>query len=215
MHYSRTWTLAALAAGLLMTTAAAQADDWKPLFNGKDLTGWQNVGGKAESWKAADGILSCTGTGGGGWLSTDKEYSNYELELEFRVPPGGNSGVFLRAPHSGDPAYTGMEIQVLDDEAKEYATLQPYQYCGGLYGIQAPAKRVSKKAGEWQKYHIEANGRHIKVTLNDTLLYDADLDTYKAAEASHPGILRTGGYIGLQNHGSGLDYRNLRIKELK
>lgn len=215
MHNARYWAIAVLVFGLILSTATIQADDWKPLFNGKDLTGWQNVGGKPDSWKAEDGILFCTGTGGGGWLSTDKEYANYELELEFKVPPGGNSGVFLRSPHEGDPAYTGMEIQVLDDEAEIYAKLQPYQYCGGLYGLQAPAKRVSKKAGEWQKYHIVADGRHIKTTLNGTLLYDANLDDYKAAEASHPGIKRTGGYIGLQNHGSRLDYRNIRIKELK
>ena len=123
-----------------------------PLFNGKDLTGWESVN-NSQGWNVKDGILYTEGTGGG-WISTTREYDNFKLDLEFRVPPDGNSGVFIRAPHKGDPAYTGMEIQVLDDYAEKYKNLKPYQYTGSIYAVQAPDKRVTKKAGEWQKMSI-------------------------------------------------------------
>ena len=111
------------------------------LANG--LTDWQQIGGRKGGWKFEDGILYTAG-GGGGWLSTRQEYDNFKLELEFRVPPDGNSGVFVRAPHEGNPAYKGMEIQVLDDYAQVYANLRPSQYTGSIYDVQAPSKHATK-----------------------------------------------------------------------
>ena len=199
---------------LAFVAPTARGAEWVSLFNGKNLDGWQAIDGPMSSWHVEDGILFCSG-GGGGWLSTTKEYGDFEIEVEFRVPPGGNSGVFLRAPHQGNPAFAGMEVQVLDDRASEYAKLEPYQYCGSLYGIAAPKTRVSKPAGEWQKLRILCEGRQVKVTLNDTVISDTNLDEQKAHEATHPGITRATGYVGLQNHGTRLDYRNLRLRELK
>ena len=161
----------------------------------------------------ADGVLSCSGSGGG-WLSTAQEYKNLEVELEFRTPVGGNSGVFIRAPHVDNPAFAGMEIQILDDRAPEYAKLDPYQYCGSLYGISAPKTRVSKPAGEWQKLQIKCEGRRVEVTLNGTPIVDANLDEHKDKEGPHPGINRASGYVGLQNHGTPMEFRNIRLREL-
>lgn len=202
-----------LPAILMVAASVAVADEWKPLFNGKDLTGWTAVDGPMSSWKVEDGLLYCSG-GGGGWLSTTDEYANFELELEFRVPEGGNSGVFLRAPHQGNPAFAGMEVQVLDDRAPEYAKLEKYQYCGSLYGIAAPKLRVSKPAGDWQTMNIVCNGRNVCVKLNGTPIVDADLDAHPNKVATNPGIKRTAGFVGLQNHGTRLDYRNIKIKTL-
>ena len=200
---------------LLGSATLALADDekWQPLFNGQDLAGWQAVQGSIDNWTAADGLLSCTG-GGGGWISTTEQYGDFELELEFRVPPGGNSGVFLRAPHEGNPAFTGMEIQVLDDYAPEYANLQPGQYTGSIYSVVAAQPRVTKQAGEWQTMSIRCQGRQVQVTLNGTQIIDADLDDHEDKYGEHPGLTRKQGYIGLQNHGSKLDYRKLRIRQL-
>jgi HEAT repeat protein len=181
------------------------------LFNGKDLTGWELVGGSTP-WGVKDGVLYTEG-GGGGWISTVKEYDNFKLDLEFRVPAGGNSGVFLRTPREGDPAYVGMEIQVLDDYAPEYANLRPWQYTGSIYGVQAPSGRVSKKAGEWQHYVIVADGPHVTVTLNGQLIVDADLVSHMDLEKTHPGLKRRKGFIGLQNHSTRIEYRNIRITE--
>ena len=86
------------------------------------------------------------------------------------MPTNGNSGVFLRAPHHGNPAYEGMEIQVLDDYGPEYTNLKPTQYCGSLYDVVPANPRVSKKAGEWQKMQIICNDHQVKVSLNGTKL---------------------------------------------
>jgi hypothetical protein len=184
------------------------------LFNGEDLKGWKIIDGEEGNWGVRDGILFTAGEGGG-WLSTDREFDNFQLDLDFRVPAGGNSGVFIRAPRQGDPAYTGMEIQVLDDYAATYARLRPWQYCGSIYGVQAPSARATKKAGEWQHYTIVAEGPHVKVTLNNQLIVDSDLISHMELETSHPGLKRRSGYIGLQCHGSKVEYRNITIRELE
>ena len=185
-----------------------------PLFNGKDLAGWEVVDGNAGSWGVAEGILYTQG-GEGGWLSTVREFGDFQLDLEFRVPPGGNSGVFIRAPRGGDPAYTGMEIQVLDDYAPEYAGLKAWQYAGSIYGVQPPSERASKQANQWQQMRIFADGPRVSVTLNGRLVVDADLVSHMDKESLHPGLKQRRGYIGLQNHGSHVEYRNIQIRTFR
>ncbi len=202
-----------LLASVALTSSSVRGGEWVPLFNGQNFDGWQAVDGPLSSWKMEDDMIYCSG-GGGGWLSTKKEYGNFEIELEFRVPPGGNSGVFLRAPHKNNPAYAGMEIQILDDRAPQYAKLNAYQYCGSLYGIAAPKTRASKPAGEWQKMNITCDGRQVAVVLNGTPIIDVNLDDHQDAAAEHPGINRKTGYVGLQNHGTRLDFRAVRLREL-
>jgi HEAT repeat protein len=181
------------------------------LFNGKNLEGWEIVGnGK---WTAENGILSTNG-GGGGWISTTRQFSDFKLELEFRVPENGNSGVFLRTPRKGNPAYVGMEIQVLDDYGSEYTKLQPWQYTGSVYNVQAPSKRATKHAGEWQKMEITCVGPHVKVVVNGVEVNNVNLIDYMEELKKHPGIKRRKGYIGLQNHSTKIEYRNIYLKEL-
>src|SRR5262249_16416222 len=113
-----------------------RADDvpegFEKLFNGKDLSGWKvNEGGNLDKWGGADGGL-LTKSGGGGWLMTEKEYGDFELRLEFKVPKAGNSGVALRSALTGQPyANAGMEIQILDDpwylDEKNYKGLKQTQ----------------------------------------------------------------------------------------
>ena len=177
------------------------------------LVGWQQVGGQPGGWGLEDGILYTKG-GHGGWLATVREYGDFRLELEFKVPPGGNSGVFIRAPLEGDPAYTGMEIQILDDFTDKYGKLRPEQFTGSIYDVQAPSERVSKKANEWQKMVIVCRGPKVQITLNGTRIVDTSVEYYPHKYGRHPGLKRTRGYIGLQDHGSRLDFRNIRISEL-
>lgn len=183
------------------------------LFNGKDLTGWQVVGGDKQNWYAEEDILFTSGEGGG-WIATEKEYADFELSLEFRLPEGGNSGVFLRAPLTGNPAYAGMEFQVLDDYADVYKDLKPWQYTASLYGLQPPSSRQTKQAGEWQKMEITCKGPSIIVKLNGVLVNDVNLVDYMGHVDSHPGIKRRKGVIGLQNHSTKVEYRNIYINEL-
>jgi len=184
------------------------------LFNEKDLSGWEAVGADISTWGVEDGILYTTGEGGG-WLCTDKTYSDFILSLEFRLPEEGNSGIFLRAPRKGNPAYAGMEVQVLDDYADKYRTLEPWQYTGSVDKVQAPSKRVTKPAGQWNKYKILCDGPVVKVWSNGHLINDVNLIQHMNKSDTHPGLKRRKGYIGLQNHSTRVEYRNIKIKELK
>jgi hypothetical protein len=205
------------AVAVVSTTRCADKEvleGFESVFNGKDLAGWRvNEGGKMEDWRAEDGILFTKGSGGG-WLMTEKEYADFEIRLEYKVPENGNSGVGLRSPLKGDPAYVGMEIQILDDNGPDYKSLQPFQYTGSIYGVVPPSKRVTKPAGEWNKMHITAKGRQVSVEVNDTKVVDANLDDYKDHADKHPGLLRDKGHIGLQSHTHRVEFRNIYVKSL-
>jgi hypothetical protein len=176
------------------------------------LVGWQQVEGEQGSWKMDNGVLYTEG--GDGWLSTVRQYDDFILSLEFRLPPAGNSGVFIRAPHDGNPAYQGLEISILDDSAEQWGNLQPDQYTGSIYDVQAPAERVGGKAGQWQKMVIECRGSRLRVAVNGQKVIDTDTSFYPYKFAAHPGLTRRSGYIGLQNHGSKVEFRNIRLQPL-
>jgi hypothetical protein len=204
----------------LPAVAAEPADKeegFVPLFNGKDLTGWKAYDSKDDNWAAEDGLLVCRGQGGG-WLGTDRDYANFVLRLEYRLPPAGNSGIYLRAPERGHISRVGMEIQLLDDNHPDYARLDFYQYTGSIYHVVAPTQRAGKPAGQWNSIEVRADGRTVVVVLNGKKVIDADLDRClkdPAVAREHTGLARTTGRIGLQSHTGRLEFRNLRVKELK
>lgn len=210
--------LAAITLALGCCSAARAADDEKgftPLFDGKTLNGWQIVRKHGEGYVVKDGVLVCPADGGGN-LFTNKEYSNFILRFEYKVAPGGNNGVGLRAPLEGDAAFVGMESQILDDDAPQYAKLEPGQYHGSIYKV-LPAKRgAPKKAGEWNTEEIVCDGRHIKVTVNGIVTVDGNLDDVKDEKTlkEHPGMQRTNGHIGFLGHGAHVEFRNIRLKTL-
>lgn len=187
------------------------------LFNGADLAGWKQYASKKDRWTAENGLIVCQG-GNGGWLGTTRDYADFELRLEYKLKPGGNSGIYLRAPEEGWISRLGMEIQILDDFHPSYANLDFYQHTGALYHVAAPARRASKKAGEWNAMIIRAHGRQLQVSLNRVPLLDVDLDRCRkdpAVAKEHPGLARTTGRIGLQSHTDRVEFRNIYIKELK
>jgi HEAT repeat protein len=184
------------------------------LFNGKDLTGWT---GGAGGYVVEDGTIAVL-PGNGGNLYTDGEYADFHLKFEFKLTPGANNGIGIRTPATGDAAYVGMEIQVLDDSAEMYKDLKPYQYHGSIYGV-VPAKRgFQKPVGEWNTEEIIARGRRITVILNGTTIVDADIDQASTPRTmdgrDHPGLKRAAGWISFCGHGSRVEFRNLRIKVL-
>ncbi|MGH7134760.1 MAG: 3-keto-disaccharide hydrolase [Pirellulales bacterium] len=209
--------------GLLIALAATYvraADDEKgfvALFDGKTLDGWQIVNKRGPGYVVEDGVLVCPKEGGGN-LFTNKEYANFILRFEYWLEPGGNNGIGLRAPLAGDAAYSGMESQVLDDYAPQYADkLEPGQYHGSIYKV-LPAKRgAPKKAGEWNTEEIICDGRHIKVTVNDQVIVDGNLDDVKDEKTlkEHPGMQRKEGHVGFLGHGTLVKFRNIRLKELR
>jgi len=187
--------------------------DFKPLFNGKDLIGWT---GDTKGYSVEDGSLVCRKDGGGNLL-TESEHADFSFRFDFKLSAGGNNGVGIRAPVKGDPAYLGMEIQILDDPSERYKTIQPWQVHGSVYGI-APAKRgFLKPVGEWNHEEIIARGRQVTVILNGTTILDVNLDeasTPKTLDGKpHPGLARTEGRIGFLGHGARIEFRNMRVKD--
>lgn len=182
------------------------------LFDGKTHNGWQ---GDIKGYAIENGTLICQP---GGRLFTKKEYADFVFRFEFKLPPGGNNGVGIRAPLEGNPAYVGMEIQILDDGHSKYrGWLKPYQVHGSVYGV-VPAKRGHlKPAGQWNAEEILCQGSKIKVTVNGTVVVDADLSKIdKTVDGNqHPGLHNKKGYIGFLGHGDRVEFRNIRVKELK
>lgn len=207
----------ALALLLCAFCTAAAEPGFFPLFNGTNLDGWKLVGGKGPGYLAKDGMIVCPADGGGN-LFTEKEYANFVLRFEFRLSPGGNNGIGIRAPvRAGSVAYEGMEIQILDDDHERYGgRLKPTQFHGSVYDVIPARKGHLRPAGEWNEEEIVADGRRIKVTLNGTTILDADLDSVSDPEVlkKHPGLARKSGHIALLGHGTLVEFRNMRIKEL-
>jgi hypothetical protein len=196
----------------------APPEGFVALFNGKDLEGWTvTKGANKDAWKAEDGMIVCSGDKGG-WLLTDKEFTDFELRLDFKIPPRGNSGVALRTPAEGNPAYVGMEIQILDDawhlDPNNVKDLKPTQKTGAIYDVVPPSKDALKPVGEWNTFVITCKGRRVAVVLNGEQIVDADLDDYKDKFDKHPGLKAEKGRVGLQSHGSRVEFRRLFLKPL-
>ncbi len=202
----------------LAAVAFAQTEaGFVSLFDGKSLHGWTLFAkGSGRGYIVENGMIVCPPDGGGN-LYTEKEFSDFILRLEFKLEPGGNNGIGIRAPLAGDAAYSGMEIQILDDSHERYkGRLKPTQYTASIYDVIPARPGFAKPAGEWNTYEIMAKGRHIRVTLNGVIVTDADLDIVKEPEIlkRHPGLARTSGHVGFLGHGSRVEFRNIRIKEL-
>ena len=207
----------------LATFAPAIAEDKKPsdegfvsLFDGKTLNGWT---GAKDAYKVDEGSIVCV-QGTAGNLLTEKEYADFIIRFEFKLTDGANNGLGIRCPNvaKGNLHLDGTELQILDNTAEKYKTLQPYQYHGSVYGIQ-PAKREHlKPLGEWNSQEVTVQGRKIKIVLNGGTIVDCDLDEVTKNgtmdKAEHPGLKRSSGHIGFLGHGDRVDFRNIRIKDL-
>lgn len=206
---------ATLLVSWLLLPALRAEPGFIPLFDGT-LSGWKLMGGKGSGYVVENGILVCPADGGGN-LFTEKEYANFVLRFEFRLSPGGNNGIGIRAPLEGRASYQGMEIQILDDEHPRYqGKIKPAQYHGSIYDVVPAEHGFKKPTGEWNVEEITADGRHIKVVLNGHTIVDANLDDVKDPEVlkKHPGLQRTTGHVGFLGHGTRVEFRNVRIKEL-
>jgi hypothetical protein len=194
--------------------ASKQAEGFQSLFDGKSLEGWK---GAVDNYEVVNGAIRCK-EGKGGVLHTAKEYGNFQVALQFRLPPGGNNGLAIRYPGEGDTAYVGMcELQVLDNDAPQYAKLDPRQYHGSAYGMIAAKRGYHRPTGEWNYQVVTVEGSKIKVELNGTVILDGDLSTVKdlMANTPHPGKDRTSGFFGFAGHGDAVEFRNVEIRELK
>ncbi|MGF1925797.1 MAG: 3-keto-disaccharide hydrolase, partial [Bacteroidia bacterium] len=199
-------------------SAQEQKEGFKVLFDGTNMYNWT---GNTTDYIIEDGNMAIRpkpGKGSGGNLFTKEQFSNFVFRFEFQLSPGGNNGLGIRAPLTGDAAYEGMELQILDNDAPIYKDLHAYQYHGSVYGT-IPAKRgFLKPVGEWNYQEVIVDGPKIKVILNGTTILDGDITEARKNGAAdgkkHPGLLRDSGHIGFLGHGSPLQFRNIRIKSL-
>lgn len=192
---------------------ASGNEGWKSLFDGKSLEGWQ---GAVQGWEVTpEGWLACK-KGSGGSLLTQEEYADFIFQFEFKLPAGGNNGVAARAPLQGDPAWDGFEIQVLDDRAPQYANLKPYQFHGSVYGLVPAQRGYLRPLEEWNHQEVRFEGSKVKVTVNGTVVVDADLSRLDRSKIERipKGLDREKGFLGFAGHNDPVVFRHIRVKKL-
>ena len=190
---------------LLPLTASAELKSF-PLFNGTDLTGW-----KGEGYEVKDGAIVCTPQGKN--LMTERLFANYAFDFEFKLPPAGNNGIGIHYPGTGDAAYVGMEVQVLDNTSDKYKDLKPYQFHGSIYTMVPAKKAPLKPVGEWNQERIIVNGDDVQVTVNGEVITEAKLSELNQKFPQHEGAKRRAGHIAFCGHGDPVAFRGMRIIE--
>jgi hypothetical protein len=219
MRPIRWWPAVALAL-VVVGTASAQGPE-RELFNGKDLTGWvidgpKEVKDKATgktrlNWMVRDGAIVAGGAFG--FLRYDQEFSDFALHLECRIEKGGNGGLGIRTtvfdPKKSSatrPSYYCYEVQLQDD----YGRPADAHCSGSLYRYVAPKANAIKPPGEWNTVDVECVGPHIKVTINNELVQDVDQSTVPTIKDKP-----LKGFICVQSHTREVEYRNIRVREIK
>ena len=197
-------------------TSEERSEGFIALFNGRNLNGWV---GDTIAYGVEDGLLvTIPSKGDIGNLYTKREYTDFNFKFEFQLTPAANNGIGIRAPLSGDAAYVGMELQILDDTDPVYANLQPYQYHGSVYGVIPSRRGFLKPLGDWNYEEVTAKGTQVKIILNGTTIVDGDIagprDNGTMDHKDHPGLKNKTGHIGFLGHGSLVKFRNIRIKDL-
>ena len=196
--------LTTLAALLLAVTALADDAGFKPLFNGKDITGWHLRRADAESsWTVADGVLKNTVEAGkhGVDLVSDAKFWNFTVKYEYMVPDGSNSGFYLRGRH---------EIQILGDFASGKTAKTGN---GAIYNQTAPSEFASKPAGEWQTVEVTMIGNKITVILNGKKIHDNVECDHATGSQLDDNVKEPGSFFLQGDHGT-VSFRNIMVKEL-
>lgn len=197
-------------------SAEEAKEGFEILFDGTSMHKWT---GNTTDYVTEEGnIVLYPSTRFGGNLFTKEEFDNFVFRFEFQLTPGANNGLGIRTPMEGDPAYVGMELQILDNDAPIYSKLKEWQYHGSVYGIITAKRGYLKPLGEWNYQEVIANGDNIKITLNGTVILEGNLkEATKNGtldKKEHPGLFNKKGHIGFLGHGSKVKFRNIRVKRL-
>ena len=196
--------------------AARGAENFRPVFNGKNLDGWA---GPLEAVAVQAGTLVWQ-KGKGGVVYWNQPLANFAARFRFKLPPAGNNGLAIRYPGTGDTAYLGMcELQILDENyAAIKSPIDPRQAHGSAYGMVAAAQGYQRPVGEWNFQEVTVRGSRIRVELNGTVILDADLATVDLktvlANKAHPGKDRTEGFFGFAGHNDPVEFRDISVKSL-
>ncbi len=209
----KTTTPLLLALALFTATPAAFSADWMNLLDGADLEKhWTTTG----NWSLKDGVATLTPRPGEkGWtrwtayLWSKKTHGDFEIEFDYMVQKGGNSGFYFRVGDVNDPVAKGIEVQIYDSASQPATKPLNDHDSGGIIPGVPPTKRVAKPAGEWNKFHITCKADKLTVVLNGETVNEVDLT--KGALGQRP---KTGN-IGFQDHGLPLSLRDIRVRELQ
>ena len=210
------------AAALNTLSPQEQAGGWKLLFDGKTTDGWRGYGKKTipAGWKVVDGAL-CRVTASGDIVTVEK-YANFELVLDWKIAPGGNSGILYRVSEDTPaPYWTGPEYQLLDD-AHHRVRWDDLSATGSAYAIYPPTKDACKPVGQWNTAKIVCNGKHVEHWLNGQQIVSYEFGSedwngrvQKSKFKAWPKYGKNAsGYIDLQDHGGRMEFRNIKIHVL-
>lgn len=205
-----------------MPATSSRTGEWRSLFDGTSLAGWHvyRQTGAPTNWRAVDGTIERVADGGD--LVTDEEFADFELALDWKISPGGNSGILYRVADTAEETYeTGPEMQILDDSGHPdgKSTLTS---AGSNFGLYPAPRGVVKPVGEWNSIRLVVKGNHVEHWMNGVKVVDYELHSpeWNAKVAASkfrqwPGYGQSSsGRIGLQQHGYPVSFRNIRIKVL-
>ena len=218
-------SLSATSVSLYGAEAKAKAGKWKVLFDGTSVDKWRGYKINSfpdRSWKVVDGALKTIAGAEGPDIVTKQKFENFELELEWKVSPGANSGIMYRVSEDfGAPYETGPEMQVLDDD-KHADGRDPKTSAGSLYALIAPKNKKLRPVGKWNQVRIVVQGNQVEHWLNgvkvvEFALGSAELNQLIARSKFNdmPRFAKEKtGFIDLQHHGDEVWYRKIRVRRL-
>ena len=215
---SVTLSLSQAAAGVNELTPAEKKAGWQLLFNGKDANGWFCNNGKTPSDSVIENGTLMPWKSGGYVLMHKKTFGDFLLKCEVKMPKRCNSGIFFRVGNPKDPVQTGFEVQVMNSKGKSRHDF------GAIYDLVAPSKNNLKPVGEWNTVEIKCVGPHISVKVNGETVAKMNCDEwtvpgrrldgskhkYRMAIKNFP----RKGYLGFQDHGAKVWYRNVKLLDL-
>lgn len=209
-------------------THSEKKTGWKLLFDGKSMNGWRAYQNKqTNSWSVKDGVMYCKGSSTDksdlrADMITDKQYENFDLSIDWKISPQGNSGILYLATEEFKAAYlSGPEYQIIDD-LNFPQKLEDWQKTGANYAMDPAPTAAPNPVGQWNTTRIVVNKGHVQHWLNGKKLLDFEMwtDEWKKKKTEGkwkdaPGYgVSKKGHIGLQDHGSEAWFKNLKIKEL-
>lgn len=209
-------------------TDTEQSEGYKLLFDGKDMAGWRTYKNKpANSWSVVDGVLYCKGNSTNksdmrADLITNDEFENFDLSVDYKISPQGNSGIIYLASEEFSAAYfSGPEYQIIDDKNFPQK-LEDWQKSGANYAMDPAPEAAPNAVGEWNTARIVKNKNHVEHWLNGKKIVEYELGSAdwkkkkaegKWKDAAGYGMTKKG-HIALQDHGSEAWFKNIKIKLL-
>ncbi|MHB1921442.1 MAG: 3-keto-disaccharide hydrolase [Chitinophagaceae bacterium] len=199
---------------------------WTSIFNGRSLKGWRGYHHHPTGvWQVQNGTLHCLGSSAGPGaiqtdLITDKRYGNFDLSLEWKISPRGNSGILYHVTEKDPQSYdTGPEYQIIDD-VHYPEKLEDWQHTGANYAMEVPSIRPVKPVGEWNLTRIRVEGAHVEYWLNGQKILDFQMwdPAWRALKnqgkwKDYPDYgMAPKGYIALQDHGDQVWFRQIKIR---